>query len=112
MSEMPEVGQIPEWTLGWRMQRALAHAGISVNEIADEMGVSRATISRWINDKGTAPRTIYLREWALRTGVPYEWLSGDPSPRGGLRAQVSAGFNSWPKSRATHRHLLTMSNAA
>lgn len=105
MSEMPEVGQIPEWTLGWRMQRALAHAGISVNEIADEMGVSRATISRWINDKGAPPRTIYLKEWALRTGVPLGWLAGDPSPRGGLREQVGHSSDLTPN-RAPWRMLL------
>lgn len=96
MTEMPEsVGQIPEWTLGWRMQRALAHAGISVNDIADEMGVSRATISRWINDKGAPPRIAYIKQWAFRTGVPYEWLANmDPSGRGGAKVQVSKGFKS------------------
>lgn len=112
MTEMPEsAGQIPAWTLGWRMQRALAHAGISVNEIAEEMGVSRATISRWINDKGAPPRAAYLKQWALRTGVPYLWLTDmDPTGRGGQmikatqKAQVTPGFRN--KRTTTFRNTL------
>lgn len=65
---------VPEWTLGWRMQRALTHAHLHVEQMSDELGVSRSTVSRWINDKGPV-RPIYLKQWALRCGVPYEWLA-------------------------------------
>jgi transcriptional regulator with XRE-family HTH domain len=87
MSEMAPDGTVPEWTLGWRMQRALAHAGLSVEAMADELEVSRSTISRWINDRGAAPRNAYIKMWALRCGVSYEWLAGDRDPRvrGGRR---------------------------
>jgi transcriptional regulator with XRE-family HTH domain len=104
MTEMPEtVGQIPEWTLGWRLQRSLAHAGIAVEEIAEEMGVSRSTVSRWLNDRGAAPKAAYLKMWALRTGVPFAWLADtDPTGRGGSKIQatakkreVSPGFKTW-----------------
>lgn len=91
MSEMPELGAIPPWTLGWRLQRALAWASISVNEIASELDVSRGTISRWLNDRGAPPRPIYIRQWALRTGVPYGWLCDGDDPRPSTKAQVSAG---------------------
>ena len=64
---------IPEWTLGWRLQRSLAHAGISIDDMAKEIGVSRQTISRWVNDHSD-PRIGFLKLWALRTGVPLEWL--------------------------------------
>jgi transcriptional regulator with XRE-family HTH domain len=75
MSEMPDIagGVIPEWTLGWRMQRALGHAHLTTEEMADDLGVSRSTVSRWVNDKGPV-RVIYLKQWALRTGVPLAWL--------------------------------------
>ncbi len=82
MTEMPQAGVIPEWTLGWRMQRALAHAEISVEAIAGELGVSRSSVSRWLNDRGAPPRAAYLKLWALRTGVPYEWLTGPDFRRG------------------------------
>jgi len=72
---------IPPWTLGWRLQRALDWAGISVQQMAGELAVSRQTVSGWMNDRH-APRVIYLRAWAARCRVPYEWLvSGD---EGGL----------------------------
>src|SRR6266496_4037232 len=78
--QSPQAGAIPAWTIGWRMQRALAHAGISVEEISDELGVSRSSVSRWLNDRAL-PRAAYLKVWALRTGVAYEWLAGDQFPR-------------------------------
>jgi transcriptional regulator with XRE-family HTH domain len=83
MSEEPGQRLVPEWTLGWRMQRALAHAGITAGEIADELGVHRGTVSRWLNDRGMPPRAIYLKEWALRTGVPIGWLrhGDEPTPK-------------------------------
>ena len=108
MTEMPEtVGEIPEWTLGWRLQRSLAHAEISVEEIADEMGVSRSTVSRWLNDRGAPPKAAYVKMWAFRTGVPYAWLSDtDPTGRGGSKIkataknqEVSPGFKTWLSSR-------------
>lgn len=66
---------IPDWTLGWRMRRALGHADVSVQEMADELGVTRSTLTRWMSDIGAAPRPAFLRVWAMRTGVDYQWLS-------------------------------------
>lgn len=79
-SAVQDVETIPEWTLGWRLQRALAHAGISAEEMGRELGVTRATISRWMHDRGGAPRLIYVKQWALRTGVPLAWLQDGVVP--------------------------------
>ena len=46
MDDLQERGDVPDWTIGWRLQRALAHADVSVQEMADELGVSRSAISR------------------------------------------------------------------
>ena len=93
MSELPVEGAVPDWTLGWRMQRALAHAGISAGEMAAELEVSRGTLSRWLNDRGARPRAIYLRQWALRCGVSYRWLlNGNPQHAVPANAR-SEGFN-------------------
>lgn len=46
----------------------------SIQEMCDLLGVHRATIGRWIADKGAPPKIAYLRQWALATGVNYEWL--------------------------------------
>jgi len=73
---------VPEWTLGWRMRRALEHAGLQVDDIAALLGVSRSTVSRWVNDRGPV-RAVCLREWAARCGVDYGWLAA------GARGSIS-----------------------
>jgi transcriptional regulator with XRE-family HTH domain len=91
MSEQPVTGQIPEWTLGWRMRRALEYADLSVETIAAEMGVGRSTVSRWLHDQGAPPRAAFVRFWATTTGVPFEWLTGGdmrPNGPGTPKAQV------------------------
>lgn len=65
---------IPEWTLGWRLRRSLAQAGLATEQMADEIGVSRTTVSGWLNDRGAQPRIGYLKLWAMRCGVPLDWL--------------------------------------
>lgn len=74
MSQVTGQPVIPEWTLGWRLQRSLAHAGISVEQMAAELGVSRSTVSRWMNDRGASPRSIYVRQWARKCGVSLGWV--------------------------------------
>ncbi|MDR7253757.1 transcriptional regulator with XRE-family HTH domain [Nocardioides sp. BE266] len=80
--------RIPAVTLKWRLQMSLDEAGISVEEAAARMDVSRSTISRWLNGRGTAPKRPFLAQWALMTGVPVEWLengegTGTPTPPDG-----------------------------
>lgn len=86
---------VPDWTIGWRLQRALGHAGIASGDIAVELGVSRATVSRWLNDKGMPLRWAYIDRWADLTGVSSRWLChGDTGPCGPRNAEgrpVSAG---------------------
>ena len=68
---------VPEWTLGWRLQRALDFAHIKAGDMADELEVTRSTVSRWMHDSGAPPRSVYVRRWAELCQVPYEWLAGD-----------------------------------
>lgn len=98
MSEMENypTAAIPALTLGWRLQMALRHAGLSVDAMAAELGVSRSTISRWTNEHGTPPKAAFVKMWALRCGVPFSWLAtgeegGDQGPDGppGLPVQTS-----------------------
>ena len=72
---------IPEWTLGDRLEKALHVAGLHVEDMAAELEVSRSTLSRWMHDK-SGVRTIYLKQWSLRTGVPYEWLRYGATKKG------------------------------
>ena len=82
---MTTSGHIPTITLGWRMRLALGD--IPVGKMADDLGYSRSTLSRWLNDQDE-PRPAILAQWALMTGVDHTWLktgeqSGDHGPDGG-----------------------------
>ena len=71
-------GVEPPLTLGWRMQMALGHAGLDIQQIAEELGVARSTVSRWMHDKGPV-RPVFVKAWAMRCGVSYDWLRGADS---------------------------------
>ncbi len=94
MTEQPTTAVgIPEWDLSDRMRKALRTSGIGVQEMADYLGVARNTVSTWINGK-IVPSVQTQRLWALRCGVPYEWvhagaMNGD-SPPPGIRATSGA----------------------
>lgn len=76
------IERVPEVTLGWRLKMALGDE-VSVQEMADYLGVSRASLSRWMADKGAAPKRAYLAQWALRTNVPMQWLEHGIEPGDG-----------------------------
>lgn len=59
------------------MALALEHGGVSVNEMAAHLGISRTTVSNYLHGR-TKPRRGDLIAWAMRCGVPFEWLvNGD-----------------------------------
>ena len=60
---------------------ALRDADVTVQEMADYLDVGRNTVSRWINDRGV-PGKQTMRLWALRTGVPLQWLETGQAPAG------------------------------
>lgn len=55
------------------MRKALDHAGMSVQEMAEYLGVSRNATSTWLNDR-IRPSHQTLLLWSVRTGVPLEWI--------------------------------------
>lgn len=59
---------------------ALEHSHVSRAEMAAELGVDPATITRWTGDRGATPKAGFLKQWALRCGVPYEWLVTGTTP--------------------------------
>lgn len=73
--------RIPQLTLGWRLKMALGDE-VSVQEMADYLGVSRQTAGRWMADKGAAPKRAFVVQWALRTGVSLKWLESGVGPFG------------------------------
>lgn len=83
--------EVPPLTRGWRMQMALTHGHRSVEHMAIKLGVSRSTVSRWINDKGVRqPRQGDMEIWARECRVPLEWLC--PPEDGPTLVQVTLPY--------------------
>lgn len=81
MSTSTEGLPVPQWNQADRMGKALREADISVQEMADYLDVHRNTVSAWLNGR-VQPNTQSLRLWALRTGIPYEWIKDGKVPGG------------------------------
>lgn len=74
MSETSTVANVPQFHMGDRMRKALDYADVSVQQMADELDVSRGTVSNYMALR-TQPNRATIRVWALRCGVPFEWLA-------------------------------------
>ena len=90
MSTATNEGNIPQWDIGDRLSKALKHAGVGTAVMAEYLGISRNTVGNYTSGR-TVPDKRTLRLWAMRTGVPLEWLEtgevpdGDPQgPDGGV----------------------------
>jgi transcriptional regulator with XRE-family HTH domain len=69
-----------DWTLGWRLRRSAAFAGIELQSMAEYLEVSKQTISRWTRDEDR-PKRVFIKAWAERTGVPLDWLEDGDTPK-------------------------------
>lgn len=82
------------WTLGDRLAKARRMADLSVQDMADALGVSRNTVTNY--ERGhTDPARGVLIAYASVTGVPMWWIEGldenlDPSPRWYPEPQAAA----------------------
>lgn len=74
---------VPHWDLADRLRKALREAHVTRSEMAKHLGVNRNTITNYVNGN-TRPPWAAVRVWALRCGVPYDWLrTGQTTPDGG-----------------------------
>ena len=80
MTHMQQTFVVPTESLGDRLRRARVAADLSVAELADELEVSRTSISRWENNHDR-PRRATVLAYAMRCSVPIEWLEGDSKNR-------------------------------
>lgn len=83
-----------------RLALTLEVSGMSVQEMADHLGVSANTVGNYTSGR-TAPKRPVLVMWAMRTGAPLEWiLTGeDPTdPTNAKKGNAPASTN--------HDHLI------
>jgi transcriptional regulator with XRE-family HTH domain len=78
MTEQAEFAIEPEFTLGWRIKRALDYAELDHSALMNKFEVSRQTVSRWCRDDGPPPKKFILNEIAVMCGVSPRWLIDGP----------------------------------
>lgn len=91
-------GIVPQFTQGDRLRKAREHSGLHMRDLAAEIGVSEASVSRYESGK-QRPRRATVLTWALATGVDFDWLfdgdgSTEPPPQvgAGIRNEISRPF--------------------
>lgn len=72
----------PEFTQGDRLRKARETAGLSQEQLAAELGVSKNTISNY-ETGNVKPRHPTLLAWSMRTRVSLGWLKGEAARPGG-----------------------------
>lgn len=70
---------IPRWTLGDRLRKARELAGLQQIELAAELGIHRGSVANYESGRTTPNRPVVMA-WALRCGVPFEWLRDGQAP--------------------------------
>ena len=71
---------IPPWELHHRLARALEWQGVTAEEMAVELGQHVNSVYNYASGRRVPKRSV-IRVWALRCGVPFDWLEhGDPAP--------------------------------
>ena len=73
-------GDIPVFTIGDRLRKARELTGLSQGDFAAEIDISPRSVSNY-ESEAVAPKRLVLKAWAMRTGVPFEWIvNGDINP--------------------------------
>ena len=72
-------GVIPMWTQGDLLRKSREFAGLSQDDLAEAIGLSRRTIGSYEADTRPVKRAVILA-WAMATGVDLNWLENGESP--------------------------------
>jgi transcriptional regulator with XRE-family HTH domain len=70
---------VPEFTMGDRIRRARMNAGLKQQDIEDETGISRNSVTAWEHD-ARMPSAALLRVLANYLHVPVEWIIQGTTP--------------------------------
>lgn len=76
----------PVLTLGERLAKARKDARLDQQQIAEQLGVSRPTVSHWERNR-SEPNVTHAARWAEITGVSFGWLAGVA-----IRSRCSSAF--------------------
>lgn len=68
-----------DFDLADRLRKSLRVVRLPVSEIAADLGVSRNTVSNWINGR-SRPNEQQLQLWAAYAHAPLSWLKDGEAP--------------------------------
>lgn len=68
-----------QFDLADRLRKSLRVREVSVQDMADHLGLSRNTVSSWINGR-SRPGRPQLLAWADRVDAPLSWLVTGKEP--------------------------------
>lgn len=85
-------------TLGQRIQKGRKEAGLSQEELAEQLGVSRQAVSRWENDNGYPEMEKIIRLSQIYQ-VSLDYLVGNEQEKSGedISEKVGMSVMSWQK---------------
>jgi transcriptional regulator with XRE-family HTH domain len=73
---MSDTAPAPKWDLADRLAKARRWAGLEQEDLAEDFGMTHQAISKY--ERGLSiPKLVVIKQWALRTKVPVEWLLED-----------------------------------
>jgi transcriptional regulator with XRE-family HTH domain len=72
-------GVVPGWDVTHKLVRAREWAGLEQTQLAELLGISRASVSNYERGIRPAKRHLLLA-WAAVTGVDPQWLGADEAP--------------------------------
>jgi len=78
VSASPQINY-PQFTMGHRMRLVLEDRGYSVQEAAEQLEVSRNTITNWLHGH-TAPKRRDVKAWCAWLEITEEWLRWGVAP--------------------------------
>lgn len=84
-------GKIPTWTQADRLRKARKEAGLTPEELAEQLRVSAVTIRNYEGER-TRPNYPTLMAWATITDVPIEWLTAGTVP---AEQMAGVGGDAW-----------------
>ena len=70
---------IPQFDVADRLKKALSVADVPVGEMAEYIGITRETLSRYLNGRTPAPIAV-VRLISVRTRVSLTWLQTGKAP--------------------------------
>ena len=76
---LSETGGVPVWNLRDRLRKARETAGLTQDQLAAQVGVSRVSVIAYETGK-VVPKRPVLLSWAMTCRVSYAWLAGSPHP--------------------------------